>query len=183
MAIDERSTTEKIYLAGGCFWCTEAVFSRVRGVQSVTSGYANGHVAQPSYEAVCSGTTGHAECIELVFDPGVLPLAQVLQIFFATHDPTTPNRQGNDVGTQYRSGIYTTSAEQLAAVRAFVQQLADSGQFGAPVVTEVALLTQFWPAEIYHQEYFENNPRQPYCQYVVSPKVDKLETRFANWLK
>lgn len=183
MAIDERSTTEKIYLAGGCFWCTEAVFSRVRGVQSVTSGYANGHVAQPSYEAVCSGTTGHAECIELVFDPGVLPLAQVLQIFFATHDPTTPNRQGNDVGTQYRSGIYTTCAEQLAAVRAFVQQLADSGQFGAPVVTEVALLTQFWPAEIYHQEYFENNPRQPYCQYVVSPKVDKLETRFANWLK
>ncbi len=183
MAIDERSTTEKIYLAGGCFWCTEAVFSRVRGVQSVTSGYANGHVAQPSYEAVCSGTTGHAECIELVFDPAVLPLAQVLQIFFATHDPTTLNRQGNDVGTQYRSGIYTTSTEQLAAARAFVQQLADSGQFGAPVVTEVAPLTQFWPAEIYHQEYFENNPRQPYCQYVVSPKVDKLETRFASWLK
>lgn len=183
MAIDERSTTEKIYLAGGCFWCTEAVFSRVRGVQSVTSGYANGHVAQPSYEAVCSGTTGHAECIELVFEPGVLPLAQVLQIFFATHDPTTPNRQGNDVGTQYRSGIYTTSAEQLAAVHAFVQQLADSGQFGAPVVTEVAPLSQFWSAEIYHQEYFDNNPRQPYCQYVVSPKVDKLETRFASWLK
>ena len=174
---------ETIVLAGGCFWCTEAVFSRVRGVQSVTSGYANGHVAQPSYEAVCSGTTGHAECIELVFDPGVLPLAQALQIFFATHDPTTPNRQGNDVGTQYRSGIYTTSAEQLAAARAFVQQLADSGQFGAPVVTEVAPLTQFWPAEIYHQEYFDNNPRQPYCQYVVSPKVDKLETRFLDWLK
>ena len=174
---------ETIYFGGGCFWCTEAVFDRVQGVLDVESGYANGHVPHPSYEQVCEGPTGHAEVLKLVFDPAQIGLDLLLEIFFGTHDPTTPNRQGNDVGTQYRSGIYTTSAEQLAAARAFVQQLADSGQFGAPVVTEVAPLTQFWPAEIYHQEYFDNNPRQPYCQYVVSPKVDKLETRFLDWLK
>lgn len=175
--------TDTITLGGGCFWCTEAVFDRVRGMVDVESGYANGHLAHPSYEDICTGQTGHAEVVKLEFDPAIISLRDVLLIFFGTHDPTTLNRQGNDAGTQYRSGIYTTSAEQLAAARAFVQQLADSGQFGAPVVTEVAPLTQFWPAEIYHQEYFDNNPRQPYCQYVVSPKVDKLETRFLDWLK
>ncbi|MEG0922946.1 MAG: peptide-methionine (S)-S-oxide reductase MsrA [Comamonas sp.] len=175
--------TETIVLGGGCFWCTEAVFTRVRGVQSVTSGYANGQVPNPNYEQVCSGTTGHAECIELVFDPKVLPLDKALQIFFATHDPTTPNRQGNDVGTQYRSAIYSTTSAQEQAVRSFVQQLSASGQFGAPIVTELAPLQRFWPAEGYHQEYFDNNARQPYCQFVVAPKVDKLETRFSDWLK
>ena len=174
---------EVVYFCGGCFWCTEAVFDRVQGVLDVESGYANGHVPQPSYEQVCEGTTGHAEVLKVTFDTEQISLHTLLEIFFGTHDPTTLNRQGNDVGTQYRSGIYTTSAEQLAAVRAFVQQLADSGECGAPVVTEVAPLSQFWSAEIYHQEYFDNNPRQPYCQYVVSPKVDKLETRFASWLK
>ena len=183
MATHDPSSTETIYLAGGCFWCTEAVFARVRGVLGVTSGYANGQLANPSYEQVCSGTTGHAECIELRFDPSVLPLEQVLQIFFATHDPTTLNRQGNDVGTQYRSAIFCTHAQQLAAVRAYVQQLQASGQFGAPLVTEVEPLARFWTAEAYHQEYFDHNPRQPYCQYVVAPTVDKLETRFSSWLK
>ena len=183
MQSEAPSTTEKIYLAGGCFWCTEAVFARVRGVGSVASGYANGAVPNPSYEQVCSGTTGHAECIEVAFDPQVIPLDKVLHIFFATHDPTTLNRQGNDVGTQYRSAIYTTSDAQLVAARAFVAQLQASGQLGAPVVTEVEPLQHFWPAENYHQEYFANNPRQPYCTYVVAPKVDKLESRFTDWLK
>ena len=183
MSNEAQSTPEKIYLAGGCFWCTEAVFDRVRGVQAVTSGYANGQVANPSYEQVCSGNTGHAECVEVTYDPQVLPLDKLLHIFFATHDPTTLNRQGNDVGTQYRSGIYATNAKQLATARAFVQDLNASGQLGAPVVTELLPLQQFWPAENYHQEYFDNNPRQPYCTYVVAPKVDKLETRFTDWLK
>jgi peptide-methionine (S)-S-oxide reductase len=172
-----------IYLAAGCFWCTEAVFGRVRGVVKVVSGYANGQIANPTYEQVCSGTTGHAECVELSFEPQVLPLDKVLHIFFATHDPTTLNRQGNDVGTQYRSGIYTTTPEQLAEATAFVDKLNASGQMGAPVVTEVEPLQHFWNAEAYHQDYFDNNPRQPYCTYVVAPKVDKLETRFADWLK
>ena len=183
MTTPNTPNVERIYLAGGCFWCTEAVFARVRGVQSVASGYANGQVEAPTYEKVCEGTTGHAECVELVFDPVQLPLSQVLTVFFATHDPTTRNRQGNDVGTQYRSAIYTTSDAQLAAVQQFVQQLNAAGQFGVPVVTEVEPLRKFWPAEAYHQEYFENNPRQPYCSYVVGPKVDKLETHFSNWLK
>lgn len=183
MTPTDGSSTETIYLAGGCFWCTEAVFARVRGVQGVVSGYANGQVPHPTYEQVCSGTTGHAECIEVNFDPQVLPLDVLLQIFFATHDPTTLNRQGNDVGTQYRSAIFVTSGSQQTAVRQFVQQLGQSGQIGAPIVTEIAPLEKFWPAEAYHQEYFDNNARQPYCQFVVAPKVDKLETRFADWLK
>ena len=174
---------ETVVLGGGCFWCTEAVFSRVRGVHGAVSGYANGAIDNPSYEAVCSGTTGHAECIELKFDPSVIQLEQVLDIFFATHDSTTLNRQGNDVGTQYRSGIYTTGAAQQTAVQAYIAQLAASGTVGAPIVTEAEPLQRFWPAEGYHQEYFDNNPRQPYCQYVVGPKVDKLETYFTGWVK
>ena len=174
---------ETIVLGGGCFWCTEAVYARLRGVQQVTSGYCNGHVAEPSYEQVCNGDTGLAECVELVFDPQVITLDQLLQVFFATHDPTTLNQQGNDVGTQYRSGIYTTSDEQLSQVRRFVQALAVSGQFNAPIVTEVEPLTRFWPAEDYHQQFFALNPRQPYCNFVVGPKVHKFEQQFAALLK
>ena len=177
------SDLQSITLGGGCFWCTEAVFDRVRGVTDVQSGYANGDVAEPTYEQVCSGTTGHAEVVRVTFDPAQISVREILEIFFATHDPTTLNRQGNDVGTQYRSAIFCTHAQQLAAVRAFVQQLQASGQFGAPLVTEVEPLARFWTAEAYHQEYFDHNPRQPYCQYVVAPKVDKLETRFSSWLK
>ena len=175
--------TETIVLGGGCFWCTEAVFDRVRGIVDVESGYANGHLDHPSYDDICTGQTGHAEVVKLDFDPAVISLRDVLLIFFGTHDPTTLNRQGNDVGTQYRSAIFCTHAQQLAAVRAYVQQLQASGQFGAPLVTEVEPLARFWTAEAYHQEYFDHNPRQPYCQYVVAPKVDKLETRFSSWLK
>ncbi|VUZ24841.1 Peptide methionine sulfoxide reductase MsrA [uncultured Comamonas sp.] len=169
-----------IYLAGGCFWCTEAIFSRVRGVLEVRSGYANGHLAHPSYEQVCSGTTGHAEVLQVVYDPQVLPLAGLLEIFFATHDPTTPDRQGNDVGPQYRSGIYTTTAEQLASARDYVAQLNQHHAFPAPVVTEVAPLTAFYPAEDAHQDYFARHPEAGYCAWVIAPKVAKFTARFGQ---
>ena len=172
-----------LYLGGGCFWCTEAVFDRVQGVVDVESGYANGQVPQPTYEQVCTGTTGHAEVIRVQFDPAQLTLEQVLEIFFGTHDPTTLNRQGNDVGTQYRSAIYTTSAQQLTAVQQFVQALNDQQLFGQPVVTEVQPLQSYWPAEDYHQDYFARNPHQGYCAYVVGPKVQKFLTTYAQHAK
>ena len=174
---------ETIYLGGGCFWCTEAVFDRVRGVVDVESGYANGHVDHPSYEAVCEGTTGHAEVLRVQFDPAVLPLTAVLEIFFGTHDPTTPNRQGNDVGPQYRSAIYTTSAPQLDTAQQFVQALNTRQVFSMPVVTEVEPLRSFWPAEAYHQDYFARNPHQGYCAYVVGPKVHKFLSTFTQYAR
>lgn len=174
---------ETIYLGGGCFWCTEAVFDSVQGVLDVESGYANGHVPHPSYEQVCDGTTGHAEVLKVLFDPQVIDLTAVLQIFFGTHDPTTPNRQGNDVGTQYRSAIYTTSEAQLQAVTAFVQALNAENTFGVPVVTQVEALQAYWPAEAYHQDYFARNPQQGYCAYVVGPKVHKFLQTFSRYAK
>lgn len=174
---------ETIYFGGGCFWCTEAVFDRVRGVIDVESGYANGHQANPSYEAVCAGTTGHAEVLKVVFDPQQIGLTTLLEIFFGTHDPTTPNRQGNDVGTQYRSAVYTTSPEQLAQVEDFVQTLKSQNTFGVPVVTEVQPLDSYWPAEGYHQDYFVRNPHQGYCAFVVGPKVQKFLKTFASHVK
>ena len=170
-------------LAGGCFWCTEAVFLQLAGVNSVESGYIGGAKPDPTYEEVCSGTTGHAECIEVTFDPQVLPLDKALHIFFATHDPTTLNRQGNDVGTQYRSAIYTTSSQQNDAATRFVQALNEQNLFGVPVVTEVQPLQSYWPAESYHQDYFANNPHQAYCAYVVGPKVHKFLETFSQYAK
>ncbi|WP_024540063.1 peptide-methionine (S)-S-oxide reductase MsrA [Comamonas badia] len=178
------NTQETITLAGGCFWCTEAVFEEVRGVTRLTSGYANGQVRHaPSYEEVCSGTTGCAEVIQLQFDPAQISLRQVLEIFFATHDPTQLNRQGNDVGTQYRSGVYYGDPAQGELARALVQELAAEGGFGAPIVTEIEPLAQFWPAEGYHQRYYSSHPQQGYCAYVISPKVQKLRKTFAQHLK
>lgn len=174
---------ETIVLAGGCFWCTEAVFDQVRGVLDVESGYANGKVSQPTYEAVCTGTTGHAEVIKVDFDPDVIGLTQILSIFFAIHDPTTLNRQGHDVGTQYRSGIYCTSAAQLACVRAWVTQLDEQKVFDSAIVTEVAELSSYWPAEDEHQGFFARNPYQGYCVAVAGPKVAKLHAQFADWVK
>lgn len=174
---------ETIYLGGGCFWCVEAVVVRVRGVLEVESGYANGHVPSPSYEQVCEGDTGHAEVLKVTFDTQQLPLPRLLEIFFGTHDPTTPNRQGNDVGPQYRSAIYTTSAEQLETVRAFVQALNSQNVFGMPVVTQVEPLDNYWPAENYHQDYFARNPHQGYCAYVVGPKVKKFMETFSAYVK
>lgn len=174
---------ETIYFGSGCFWCTEAVFDRVHGVLDVESGYANGHVPNPSYEQVCTGNTGHAEVLKVTFDPSQICLDALLEIFFGTHDPTTPNRQGNDVGPQYRSAIYTVSAEQLEKAQAFVHMLNTKNLFGQPVVTEVQALHNYWPAENYHQDYFERNPHQGYCAFVVGPKVSKFLKTFTQYLK
>jgi peptide-methionine (S)-S-oxide reductase len=175
--------TETIVLGGGCFWCTEAVFDRVRGIVDVENGYANGHLEHPSYEDVCTGQTGHAEVVKLEFDPAVIGLRDVLLIFFGTHDPTTLNRQGNDVGTQYRSGIYTGSAAQAETARALLQELREEGAYDAPIVTEVEPLSSYWSAEDYHQDYFAKHPNQGYCAFVVGPKVQKFRKAFSRWLK
>lgn len=177
------SPSETIVLAGGCFWCTEAVFVRVKGVLDVESGYSNGHVPQPSYEAVCSGQTGHAEVVKLTFDPTVIGLRQLLHIFFAIYDPTTPNRQGHDVGTQYRSGIYCTTPEQERVARHVIAELQAEDVFDAPIVTEVQPLHHYWPAEDYHQDFFARNPTQGYCLAVAAPKVAKLRQVFAQWVR
>ena len=177
------SPSETIVLAGGCFWCTEAVFVRVKGVLDVASGYSNGPVPQPSYEAVCSGQTGHAEVVKLTFDPTVIGLRQLLHIFFAIHDPTTPNRQGHDVGTQYRSGIYCTTPEQERVARHVIAELQAEDVFDAPIVTEVQPLHHYWPAEDYHQDFFARNPTQGYCLAVAAPKVAKLRQVFAQWVR
>lgn len=174
---------ETIYLGGGCFWCTEAVFDRVRGIVDVESGYANGHLDHPSYDDICTGQTGHAEVVKLDFDPEVISLRDVLLIFLGTHDPTTLNRQGNDVGTQYRSAVFTTDAGQMAEAQALVQELQNEKAFEAPIVTQIEPLTNYWPAEDYHQDYFLQHPGQGYCAFVVGPKVQKFQKAFSRWLK
>jgi peptide-methionine (S)-S-oxide reductase len=172
---------EEITLGGGCFWCVEAVFEQVDGVLAVESGYSNGHVEDPGYEAVCSGTTGHAEVVRVAFDPARIALRDILRIFFAVHDPTTVDRQGNDVGPQYRSAIYWHDEAQRAIVEA-ARDEADRA-FGGRVVTELAPLDNYWPAEAYHQRYFERHPNQGYCAYVVAPKVAKFRKVFADRLR
>lgn len=174
------TTWQHITLGGGCFWCTEAVYLDVRGVTSVQSGYCNGHTPQPSYEQVCTGQTGHNEVVQLGFDPALISLTQILDIFFAVHDPTTLNRQGNDVGTQYRSGIYTHSPAQHAQVLAYMHTLKDTLP---SVVTEVMPLDNFHPAEAYHHNYFARNPNQGYCAFVVGPKVSKFQKTLAQFSK
>ena len=176
-------TSSTVVLGGGCFWCTEAVFVKVRGVTDVESGYANGHTRHPTYEAVCRGDTGHNEVVKLEYDPADISLSEILEIFFLIHDPTTPNRQGNDVGTQYRSGIYTTTPEQLAEARAFVAALQATGVYGQPIVTEVEALQNYTAAEDYHQDFFERNPYQGYCVAVAGPKVAKFRKTFAERFK
>lgn len=175
------SPTETIVLGGGCFWCTEAVFDRVQGVLDVESGYSNGQTLNPSYEQICTGRTGHAEVVKLEFDPAQISLRELLEIFFVVHDPTTLNRQGNDVGTQYRSGIYTTSDAQKEVADAVIREIEASKTYSSPVVTEVAPLANYSTAEAYHQDYFLNHPNQGYCAFVVGPKVEKFQkTRFAR---
>jgi len=168
---------------GGCFWCLEAVFERLEGVSKVESGYAGGTKDNPSYEDVCTGRTGHAEVVQVTFDPEVISYRDLLELFFAFHDPTTLNRQGPDQGTQYRSAIFTSSPEQQATVDQLIRALTDADVFGDPIVTEVAPLTKFYPAEDYHQGYFRNNPNQPYCRAMVAPKVAKLRSKYAERLK
>jgi peptide-methionine (S)-S-oxide reductase len=174
---------EVAVFGGGCFWCTEAVFDELRGVISVVSGYAGGSTKNPTYEQVCGGGTGHAEVIRIEFDPSQIAFKDLLTVFFATHDPTTLNRQGNDVGTQYRSTVLYGNEEQRREAKAFIKELNDSRAFGKPVVTTVEPLGEFYPAEEYHQKYFANNPYQPYCQFTIPPKLQKLHKQFTELLK
>jgi peptide-methionine (S)-S-oxide reductase len=175
--------TETAILGGGCFWCLEAVFLELSGVLSVESGYAGGHTIDPTYEDVCSGRTGHAEVVRVVFDPSLLSFRDLLGVFFAIHDPTTPNRQGNDVGTQYRSVIFCRTPEQRAVAERTIRELDAAGLWRAPIVTEVAGDLPFHAAERYHQLYFARNGAQPYCQVVVAPKVAKFRKQFVERLK
>lgn len=174
---------ETATLAGGCFWCLEAVFDRLKGVASVVPGYMGGHQAKPTYEEVCSGQTGHAEVAQIRFDPSVVSFAEILEVFFVIHDPTTPDRQGNDVGTQYRSAIFYHTPAQQSVATEVIARLNGGRVWDAPIVTEIAPATTFYPAEEYHREYFARNPYQPYCQFVVAPKVAKLRKHFLQKLK
>ena len=170
-------------LAGGCFWCLEAVFDELKGVESVESGYSGGHVQNPSYAQVCDGNTGHAEVVQVTFDPQVLFFKDLLTVFFTTHDPTTLNRQGNDVGTQYRSAIFYHNEEQKKIAEAVIQEIGAERIWDNPIVTEVKPFDQLFIAEDYHQEYFKNNSFQPYCRVVIAPKVAKFRRKFADRLK
>ena len=170
-------------LGGGCFWCLEAAFNQLDGVVLAESGYSNGHHPSPSYEAVCSGNTGHAEVVRVTFDPERISFRQLLTVFFSLHDPTTLNRQGNDVGTQYRSGIYTHDGAQVETARQVIGELSDSGAFDAPIVTEIAQVANYHPAEAYHQGYVAENPYQGYCTVIVRPKLAKFQRTFAALLK
>jgi peptide-methionine (S)-S-oxide reductase len=177
------SKSETAVLAGGCFWCLEAAYAELRGVDRVISGYAGGNVAFPTYEQVCSGRTGHAEVVQVTFDPQTISFREILEVFFTIHDPTTLNRQGADVGTQYRSAIYFQSPEQEQTARDVIAETNASGIWPKRIVTEVAPLDRFYPAEAYHQNYFERNPYQPYCQLVIAPKVAKVRSKYLTRLK
>ena len=174
--------TETATLGGGCFWCLEAIYQNVKGVSLVVSGYAGGSVDNPSYQAVCSGTTGHAEVMQITFDPDVISYDNILYIFWRMHDPTTPNRQGADVGTQYRSIIFYHDETQQEIAEHSRKQADASGLWDNAIVTEVVPLTRFYPAEDYHQNYYRNNPRQPYCTMVIDPKVDKFKKSFQDMM-
>lgn len=180
---DAQPAREVITLGGGCFWCTEAVYDQLEGVDDVVSGYSGGHVVNPTYKQVCNADTGHAEVVQITYDPARISTRDVLEVFFSTHDPTTLNRQGNDVGPQYRSAIFYRSEEQRRAAEELIAELNESGQLSGPIVTEVTAFDRFYPAEDYHQEYFANNGRQPYCQFVVAPKVAKFRKQYHDRLK
>lgn len=175
-----HAATESAILGGGCFWCLEAVFDLVDGVEEVVPGYCGGHVDDPGYRQVCTGTTGHAEVVKIDFDPSTVSYRRLLEIFFTIHDPTTPDRQGNDVGPQYRSVIFTTRDAQRDSALALIDELTRERAFPAPIVTQVLPAPMFWAAEPEHHDYYANNSHQPYCQYVVAPKVAKYRMRFAG---
>lgn len=180
-SLTERNA--KATLGSGCFWCTEAVFKRIRGVSELKSGYTGGKIKNPTYREVCSGLTGHAEAIQLTYDPAVVSYEDLLAVFFYTHDPTTLNRQGNDAGTQYRSAIFFHDEIQATLAQAFIQKLTDERVYDSAIVTEVRPLTVFYEAELYHQDYYDRNTDQAYCSFVISPKLEKLRKRFSGLLK
>ena len=175
--------TDTATLANGCFWCTEAIFQQLDGVLKVSSGYSGGHVVDPSYKEVCTGTTGHAECIQIIYDPSKISFDELLEVFWQTHDPTTLNRQGNDEGPQYRSAVFYHTQEQKEKAEKYKAELNKSGAFKNPIVTEVAPFTSFYIAENYHQDYYNQNGSQPYCSYVIRPKLEKFQKVFKNKLK
>jgi methionine-S-sulfoxide reductase len=178
----DSASLETITLGSGCFWCTEAMFQNLRGVKSAVSGYSGGKVPNPTYEQVCTGNTGHAEVVQVTFDPSVISLEDILHVFWRTHDPTTPNRQGHDVGTQYRSAVFYHNDKQREVAEQYMAQLDKSDAFGAPIVTEITPFEKFYAAENYHQKYFDLNPNQGYCQMVIRPKVEKFNKEFAKLL-
>ena len=175
--------TDTATFATGCFWCTEAVFQELKGVLKVTSGYSGGEVANPTYEEVCAGTTGHAECLQVVYDPSVISFDELLEVFFQSHDPTTLNRQGNDVGTQYRSAIFYHDEEQKTKAEHYKAELDRNGAYDNPIVTEIVPFKAFYPAEDYHQNYYNSNGSQPYCYLVIRPKLEKFEKAFKDKLR
>jgi peptide-methionine (S)-S-oxide reductase len=181
--MNENNEVEVVTLGGGCFWCTEAVFDRVEGVLDVVPGYSGGRVKDPSYEEVCTGRTGHAEVVQIIFDPDTLSLSEILEIFFSTHDPTTLNRQGADVGTQYRSIILYHEEEQRKIAEEVIQELEEKGVFDSPIVTLVKPFEEFYAAEEYHKKYYEKNPGQGYCRFVIKPKVNKFVKTSQEYLK
>jgi peptide-methionine (S)-S-oxide reductase len=174
---------EKATLGGGCFWCTEAVYLELKGVVDVKPGYSGGHVKNPSYKEVCNETTGHAEVVQIIFDPAIVSYTEILEVFFVTHDPTTLNRQGNDVGTQYRSAIFYHSEQQKQTAQKVIELLTKDKVYSKPIVTEVTKFDVFYVAEDYHHNYFARNKNQPYCQFVVAPKVDKFRKVFKEKMK
>lgn len=179
----ENKNTETATLAAGCFWCVEAVFDALKGVESVESGYSGGHTENPTYKEVCSETTGHAEVVNVTFKPEEISFKEILQVFFSVHDPTTLNRQGNDIGSSYRSAIFYHNDEQKQIAEEVIREVTAEGVYDDPIVTEVAPFDKFYVAEDYHQEYFANNPTQPYCAAVVAPKVAKFRQKYVNRLK
>jgi len=174
---------QEITLGGGCFWCIESAFNKIKGVQSAVSGYSNGHTENPTYEAVCTGNTGYNEVVRVTFDANLIDFTTILEIFYGLHDPTQLNKQGNDIGTQYRGGIYYHNTEQKAVAEAFIEQLKADNIYSAPIVTEVEPVQNYYPAEDYHQDYFNNNPGNTYCNLVVGPKIAKFKKRFVEYLK
>jgi len=178
-----NAKSETATLAGGCFWCLEAVYQELDGVTGIVSGYTGGHVKNPTYEQVCAKDTGHAEVVQVTYDPSRLTYREVLEVFFSIHDPTTLNRQGNDIGSQYRSAIFTHDDSQLAIAKEIIRELTAEHAFSDPIVTEVEPLGEFYPAERYHQNYYRQNTTQPYCSYVISPKIAKFRQKFASRLK
>lgn len=188
MDISDETTVQNVKydtatFATGCFWCTEAIFQRLKGVSKVISGYSGGNVPNPTYEEVCTGSTGHAECCQIIFDPSVIAFDQLLEVFWKTHDPTTLNRQGNDVGTQYRSAVFYHSTQQKEKAEHYKTALNASGAFNSPVVTVIEPFKNFYSAESYHQDYYNSNPNQMYCRFVIVPKVEKFEKVFKDKLK
>ncbi len=177
-----NDTTEVATLAGGCFWCVEAIYANTKGVYKVESGYAGGFVKNPAYKEVCNGTTGHAEAVQITFDPRVVSFAKLLEIFFVVHDPTTLNRQGPDVGTQYRSAIFYHTDEQKKTAETAIQIVNETAEWGAPAVTEITGFTNFYKAEDYHQQYFELHGEQPYCRIMITPKLEKFKKRFSEFV-